>query len=242
MWRGFQCDGGIADFGSIGPIPPPASRGESPSGPPDGSTGPGPSLPGPSPPGCGFGFGPAVDPVLGTGVGPAVGCGPPGDGLGDPVPVPGGRVGDGSGGADGEGGRVGTGVGVGGGVTGGVVAGGGVGRGGGIGAGVAPEHPPTVVRSMVTAPDLASRRPATLAPVFAEIDAEARIVPATVELTSRVAELPTRQNTLQGSTPPVSTILLSTARMRVLAALKMKTESGPPRSVTVPLFISAPPV
>jgi hypothetical protein len=86
----------------------------------------------------------------------------------------------------------------------------------------------TVFESRVTAPLRASKRPWTVAFVFAVIDVKARMVPMKVEPTPRVAELPTCQKTLQGWAPLMSTTLLLGAVMSVDAAWKMKTAFGSP--------------
>jgi hypothetical protein len=91
--------------------------------------------------------------------------------------------------------------------------------------------------SSVTAPARASSRPCTFAFVLAVIDARARIVPAKLEPTPRVAELPTCQKTLQGCVPSSATRLL-TAVMSVEPAWKMKTAFGSAweSSVSVPVI------
>jgi hypothetical protein len=68
----------------------------------------------------------------------------------------------------------------------------------------------------------------TVALVVAVMDASARIVPTMDESVPSVAELPTCQNTLQGSAPLVSTTVLFDAVINVAADLKTKTASGSP--------------
>ncbi len=58
-----------------------------------------------------------------------------------------------------------------------------------------------VLWSRVTAPLRASRRPRTVALVWALIEVRARIVPTKVEFVPRVAELPTCQKTLHAAAP-----------------------------------------
>jgi hypothetical protein len=57
--------------------------------------------------------------------------------------------------------------------------------------------------SRVTAPFLASTRPATVVPVCTATEVNARMLPANVVWVPRVAELPTCQNTLHAWAPPV---------------------------------------
>src|SRR4029078_7831686 len=57
------------------------------------------------------------------------------------------------------------------------------------------------LESSVVAPLRASRRPATVAFVFAVIEVSARMVPTNAVPVPRVAELPTCQNTLQACAP-----------------------------------------
>jgi hypothetical protein len=98
----------------------------------------------------------------------------------------------------------------------------------------------TLLDCIVTAPVRASKRPCTLAPVFAVIDAWAMMVPTNVELLPRVAELPTCQKTLQAWTWPASTTALADAVISVDSAWKMKTSSAPPVSVSVPVSWNDP--
>jgi hypothetical protein len=104
---------------------------------------------------------------------------------------------------------------------------------------VVPQELVMVLVSMVTAPFRASSRPSTTAPVVAEIEVRARMVPTKVEFVPRVAELPTCQNTLQGETP-TSTTLLALAVVSVLAIWKIKTSSASPWSVSVPVIPNVP--
>jgi hypothetical protein len=84
----------------------------------------------------------------------------------------------------------------------------------------------TVLESNVTAPIRASSRPSTVALWSAVIEARAMTVPARVESTPSVDELPTCQKTLQAWAPLTRSTLLSVAVMRVDPAWKMKTASG----------------
>jgi hypothetical protein len=94
-----------------------------------------------------------------------------------------------------------------------------------------------VLSSRVTAPLRASARPEMVAPVVAEIDVRARMLPAKVELVPSVAELPTCQKTLHAWAPPVRLTSLADAVMRVEATWKTKTALGSPFAlrVTVPV-------
>jgi len=94
--------------------------------------------------------------------------------------------------------------------------------------------------SRVTAPLIASRRPSTVAPVLAEMLVRARTDPTNMEPTSTVAELPTCQKTLHAWAPPVSITRLLTAVISVDWVWKMKTSSGPPLSVRVPVIPNVP--
>ena len=69
-------------------------------------------------------------------------------------------------------------------------------------------------------------------------------VPTNVVVVPSVAELPTCQNTLQGSPPLMRLTVLAGAVMRVLAAWNTNTAFGSPwaSSVSVPVRPSAPPV
>jgi hypothetical protein len=86
----------------------------------------------------------------------------------------------------------------------------------------------------VTAPSLdwpsAQSLPATFAWVSSEMSWAAIMVPTNAELSPRVAEVPTRQNTLQpGAEPPlVTTTDELDAVMSVLAILKTQTALGSP--------------
>src|SRR5688572_27567136 len=96
----------------------------------------------------------------------------------------------------------------------------------------------TLLASKVTAPLRASSRPSTLALVLAVIEARAMTVPAKVEPTPSVDELPTCQKTLQAWAPLMRLTRLSVAVMRVEAAWKMKTASSTclASSVNVPVM------
>jgi len=91
--------------------------------------------------------------------------------------------------------------------------------------------------SRVTAPFRASARPSTVVPFCTVIEVSARIVPTNVVPVPRVAELPTCQNTLQGSAPFVRATVLFDAVIRVDPAWKIHTELGSfcPFRVTVPV-------
>jgi hypothetical protein len=108
-----------------------------------------------------------------------------------------------------------------------------------VGGVVVPPQLPRLMRllSSVTAPFRASTRPRTVVPVFTLIEVSARIVPTNVVFVSRVAELPTCQNTLQGFAPLISRTVLFGAVISVDCALKMNTESEDPcpSSVRVPV-------
>ncbi|GHD84980.1 hypothetical protein GCM10010508_06910 [Streptomyces naganishii JCM 4654] len=94
--------------------------------------------------------------------------------------------------------------------------------------------------SKVTAPLRASARPSTAALVFTVTDVRARMLPLKKEFVSRVAELPTCQNTLQACAPLTSRTLLPGAVIRVEPIWKMKTALGSPWAsrVTVPVRFS----
>jgi hypothetical protein len=96
----------------------------------------------------------------------------------------------------------------------------------------------TVLESSVTAPPRASSRPSTVAKVLAVIEVKAMIVPAKVEPTPSVAELPTCQKTLQAWAPLTSRTVLLVAVVRVDPAWKMKTASRScwASSVNVPVI------
>ena len=99
----------------------------------------------------------------------------------------------------------------------------------------------TEVASSVTAAPMARSLPCTTALVLAVIDVTAITVPAKVESTPRVAELPASQKTLRAVMPPVSVTRLDAVVTSVLAALMMKTDLASPRSVSEPVMVRAPP-
>ena len=109
---------------------------------------------------------------------------------------------------------------------------------------VSPAHVGVVNVSLmsVTAPLRASRRPWIVAPLFALIDVSARMLPTKVAVVSRVAELPTCQNTLQGEAPLISDTTLLEPIVSDESVWKMKTESGSfsPSRVKVPVSPRAP--
>jgi hypothetical protein len=98
--------------------------------------------------------------------------------------------------------------------------------------------------SRVTAPLRASRRPSTVAPMSAEMDVKARMVPWKAVRVPSVAEDDTCQKTLQGLAPLMRLTALSVAVIRVLSVLMMKTAAAsPPASrVRVPVMPSVAPV
>jgi hypothetical protein len=85
----------------------------------------------------------------------------------------------------------------------------------------------------VTAPDRASARPFSRAPVCNAIDASAMIVPTNLVPVPRVAELETCQNTLQADAPLMNTTLLFDAVTRVELIWKMNTDRGSLRALRV---------
>lgn len=91
--------------------------------------------------------------------------------------------------------------------------------------------------SRVTCPLRASTRPATVEPVCTVASVNAKMFPTNVVWVPRVAELPTCQKTLQGSTPLISITVLFDAVIRVDATWKMNTASDAfsPSNVTVPV-------
>ncbi len=72
-----------------------------------------------------------------------------------------------------------------------------------------------VLSSRLTWPFRANTRPSTVVPVCTDAEVKAKMLPTKVELVPRVAELPTCQNTLQASAPPVSLTVLLEAVIRV---------------------------
>ena len=95
----------------------------------------------------------------------------------------------------------------------------------------------TVLLSRVTCPLRASTLPAMVEPVCTVASVSAKMFPTNVVLVPRVAELPTCQKTLQGSTPLISITVLFDAVIRVDATWKMNTASDAfsPSNVTVPV-------
>ena len=91
--------------------------------------------------------------------------------------------------------------------------------------------------SRVTAPFLASTRPATVVPVCTVIEVRARMLPTKLLPVPSVAELPTCQNTLHAWAPLIRLTVLLDAVMRVDPAWKINTASGLPSAfkVTVPV-------
>jgi hypothetical protein len=72
-----------------------------------------------------------------------------------------------------------------------------------------------VLVSRVTAPFLASTRPATVVPVCTDAEVSARMLPTNVVPVPRVAELPTCQNTLHAWAPLIRLTVLFDAVVRV---------------------------
>jgi hypothetical protein len=72
-----------------------------------------------------------------------------------------------------------------------------------------------VLSSRLTWPFRANTRPSTVVPVCTVAEVKAKTLPTKVELVPKVAELPTCQNTLQASAPPVSLTVLLEAVIRV---------------------------
>jgi hypothetical protein len=93
--------------------------------------------------------------------------------------------------------------------------------------------------SRVTAPFLASTRPATVVPVCTATEVSAKMLPVNVVWVPRVAELPTCQNTLHAWAPPIRWTVLPDAVIKVEPAWKMNTALGPPFRVTVPVRLIA---
>ena len=88
--------------------------------------------------------------------------------------------------------------------------------------------------SRVTAPGVsASNRPVTLAPVTKVIEAADMMVPLKAAPASKVAELPTCQNTQPADAPSVRRTVLAASAVRVESAWKMYTPD--PTRVTVPV-------
>jgi hypothetical protein len=83
-----------------------------------------------------------------------------------------------------------------------------------------------VLSSRLTWPFRANTRPSTVVPVCAVAEVKAKMLPTKVELVPKVAELPTCQNTLQASAPPVSLTVLLEAVIRVDPAWKTNTALG----------------
>ena len=98
----------------------------------------------------------------------------------------------------------------------------------GMAVGTAQAEKPTLFESIVTAALRARALPDTLAPVSRVMLAKARILPTNVVFVPMVAELPTRQNTLQSVPPLIITTDELLAVVSVLPILKMKTASAWP--------------
>ena len=95
-------------------------------------------------------------------------------------------------------------------------------------------HNEMVLVSSVTAPVCAQAAPQVIvAPVFRVMLVCARMSPANDVVVPSVAELPTRQNTLPPCAPLISEIPEALAVVSVLPILKMKTELGLPRPLSV---------
>ena len=98
----------------------------------------------------------------------------------------------------------------------------------------------TALPSSVTAPFRARACPDTFAPVVKVMLVSARMLPASVVVVPRVAELPTCQNTLQSEPPPVLMTLTTEllAVVSVLPILKTKTALALPRALRVSVPVS----
>jgi hypothetical protein len=93
-----------------------------------------------------------------------------------------------------------------------------------------------VLLSRVTAPFCASARPSNVAPFSREIDVRARMLPTNEVVVSRVAELPIRHQTSQGS-PPVTDESGDVKR----ADAVLKTQTPEPERVRLPVSKKLPP-
>jgi hypothetical protein len=89
----------------------------------------------------------------------------------------------------------------------------------------------------VTAPVCARARPAMLALSLRVMEARAMMVPTKVVVVSRVAELPTCQNTFHAWAPLISLTVAPGAVTSVLPIWKMKTPS--PLRMSVPVSVGA---
>jgi len=105
--------------------------------------------------------------------------------------------------------------------------------------GAAQEDTDTVFESSVTAPVSASKLPDDFALVSRVMLAWAITEPMRSVPVPRVAELPTRQKTLQRCAPLISTTDASLAVMSVLLTLKIKTASGLPLALRVSVPVIA---
>ena len=97
-----------------------------------------------------------------------------------------------------------------------------------------PAHPvgSMVLLIKVAEPFRAKALPAMLAALFKLMLVSARIFPTNVVVVSRVAELPTCQNTLHFVAPPVTTTDEPGPVVSVLPILKTQTAEGPPLRVS----------
>jgi hypothetical protein len=95
-----------------------------------------------------------------------------------------------------------------------------------------------VLLSRVTAPFMAKSLPLTEAPVIRVIEVIAMTVPAKALELSRVAELPTTQNTFPACAPLTSATELPAAVISVLVAWKMKTAPLSPAASRVRVPVS----
>src|SRR4051812_16501087 len=93
-----------------------------------------------------------------------------------------------------------------------------------------------MLESSVIAPVCVRARPSITAPVFNEMDMEARMFPLKIDVVPRVAELPTCQKILAALAPPERTILVPANVVRVEPIWRIQTAFGsPPASrVTFP--------
>ena len=109
----------------------------------------------------------------------------------------------------------------------------------GVGINTTAQKPLVIILlSSVTAPVRANNCPFINAPLFAVIEAIAKICPTKVELAPNVAELPTFQKVRQKRALFVKVMLLATAVISVDAVLNTKTPSGSPcaSSVRIPVI------
>jgi hypothetical protein len=85
-----------------------------------------------------------------------------------------------------------------------------------------------VFPAIVIAPDLANALPSSVAPVSNVIDCMAITVPLKTEVVPNVAELPTCQNILDASAPPLRITFRPDVVVSVVAICIMKTAFASP--------------